>query len=199
MTPFSNESNFKTCILPPEGQTWTHSSTLWHLVPWVQQVTAEHCIPCESPRGKGLWQTERMAAVSAGQWDAGADTGSTSLEEPDSAGLHENTARWCVMLTYAQLPSSETLTPFSKYLQAATHILHVLSSLPCTAIPTPPVVNITRTDVGCSQTSPLAMEMLVELESVPQQEMYAQDTASASLLPFIQLILFLFCILKDLN
>lgn len=80
-----------------------------------------------------------MAAVSAGQWDAGADTGSTSLEEPDSAGLHENTARWCVMLTYAQLPSSETLTPFSKYLQAATHILHVLSSLPCTAIPTPPV------------------------------------------------------------
>lgn len=70
--------------------------------------------------------TDRMAAMSAGQWDAGADTGSMLLEEPDLAGLHENTARWCVMLTYAQLVSSETLAPFSKYLQAATHILHVL-------------------------------------------------------------------------
>lgn len=43
------------------------------------------------------------------------------------------------------------------------------------------------------------MKMLVELKSIPQQGMYAQDTASTSLLPFIQLISFLFYIFKDLN
>lgn len=90
--------------------------------PWERPVT-DRKNGCSERRAVGCWGRH----------------GSTSLEEPDSAGLHENTARWCVMLTYAQLPSSETLTPFSKYLQAATHILHVLSSLPCTAIPTPPV------------------------------------------------------------